>query len=167
MQIFSPQENFEEQAGAIRNRAYEEGYHKTRQGFWSTQYPRSGILVTRPPAPGEKPLDWIGSPLKDITRFPSDVQRSVGFALSAAKFGGKNLAAKPWKGEGPRILEVVKDYDGDTYRAIYTVRFVQAVYVSHVFQKKSPRGIETRKSDGVLVSERLKVAQRDYEERHG
>jgi phage-related protein len=96
--------------------------------------------VTRPPVPGEKPLDWIGSPLKDITRFPSDVQRSVGFALSAAKFGGKNLAAKPWKGEGPRILEVVKDYDGDTYRAIYTVRFVQAVYVSHVFQKKSPAG---------------------------
>ena len=123
--------------------------------------------MTRRPVPGEKPLYWIGSSLKDITRFPSDVLRSVGFALSAAQYGGKHLAAKPWKGEGPGILEVVKDYDGDTFRAIYTVRFAQAVYVLHVFQKKSPRGIETRQSDVVLVRERLKVAQRDYEERYG
>ena len=105
--------------------------------------------------------------MKDITRFPSDVQRNVGFALSAAQYGGKHPAAKPWKGEGPGILEVVKDYDGDTYRAIYTVRFAQAVYVLHAFQKKSPRGIETRQPDVALVRERLKVAQRDYEERHG
>ena len=123
--------------------------------------------MTRPHVTGEKPLYWIGSSLKDITRFPSDVQRSIGFALSAAQYGGKHPAAKPWKGEGPGILEVVKDYDGDTYRAIYTVRFAQAVYVLHVFQKKSPRGIETRQSDVVLVRERLKVAQMDYEERHG
>lgn len=123
--------------------------------------------MTRPHVTGEKPLSWIGSSLKDITRFPSDVQRSVGFALSAAQYGGKHPAAKPWKGEGPGILEVVKDYDGDTYRAIYTVRFAQAVYVLHVFQKKSPRGIETRQSDVVLVRERLKVAQKDYGERHG
>jgi phage-related protein len=123
--------------------------------------------MTRQPVPGEKPLYWIGSSLKDITRFPSDVLRSVGFALSAAQYGGKHLAAKPWKGEGPGILEIVKDYDGDTFRAIYTVRFAQAVYVLHVFQKKSPRGIETRQSDVVLVRERLKVAQRDYEERYG
>ncbi|HEX3891846.1 MAG TPA: type II toxin-antitoxin system RelE/ParE family toxin [Terracidiphilus sp.] len=105
--------------------------------------------------------------MKDIARFPSDVQRSVGFALSAAQYGGKHPAAKPWKGEGPGILEVVKDYAGDTYRAIYTVRFAQAVYVLHAFQKKSKRGIETRQSDVALVRERLKVAQRDYEERHG
>jgi phage-related protein len=123
--------------------------------------------MTRPPVPGEKPLYWIGSSLKDIARFPSDVQRSVGFALSAAQYGGKHPAAKPWKGEGPGILEVVKDYAGDTYRAIYTVRFAQAVYVLHAFQKKSKRGIETRQSDVALVRERLKVAQRDYEERHG
>jgi phage-related protein len=123
--------------------------------------------MTRPPVPGEKRLYWIGSSLKDISRFPSDAQRSVGFALSAAQYGGKHPSAKPWKVEGPGILEVVKDYDGDTYRAIYTVRFAQAVYVLHVFQKKSPRGIETRQSDVALVRERLKVAQRDYEERHG
>ncbi len=68
--------------------------------------------MTRPPVPGEKPLYWIGSSLKDISRFPSDVQRSVGFALSAAQYGGKHPATKPWKGEGPGILEVVKDFDG-------------------------------------------------------
>ncbi|MGB7553336.1 MAG: type II toxin-antitoxin system RelE/ParE family toxin [Candidatus Korobacteraceae bacterium] len=123
--------------------------------------------MTRTPVPGERPLYWVGSSLKDITRFPSDVQRSVGFALSAAQYGGKHRAAKPWKGEGRGILEVVKNYDGDTYRAIYTVRFAQAVYVLHVFQKKSLRGIETRQSDVALVHDRLKLAQRDYEERHG
>jgi phage-related protein len=105
--------------------------------------------------------------LKDISRFSSDVQRTFGFALSAAQYGGKHPAAKPWKGEGPGILEVVKDHEGNTYRAIYTVRFAQAVYVLHVFQKKSPRGIETRQSDVALVRERLKLAQRDYEERYG
>ncbi|MHB1841043.1 MAG: type II toxin-antitoxin system RelE/ParE family toxin [Acidobacteriaceae bacterium] len=123
-------------------------------------------MLTRKPVPGEKPLYWIGSSLKDITRFPVKVQRSVGFALSAAQYGGKHPAAKPWKGEGSGVLEVVKDYDGDTYRAIYTVRFANAVYVLHAFQKKSPRGRETRQSDIALVRERLKAAQRDYEEKH-
>jgi phage-related protein len=116
---------------------------------------------------GEKPLFWIGSALKEIERFPSEVRRSLGFALSAAQFGGKHPSAKPWKGEGPGVLEVVKDYDGDTYRTLYTVRFERAVYVLHAFQKKSPRGIESRKSDVTLVGERLKRAQRDYEERYG
>jgi phage-related protein len=64
-------------------------------------------------------------------------------------------------------MEVVQDYDGDTYRAIYTIRFARAVYVLHAFQKKSPRGIETRQSDVALVRERLKMAQKDYEERYG
>src|SRR5580700_3968389 len=123
--------------------------------------------MTRLPVQGEKPLYWMGSSLKEITRFPPNVQRTVGFALSAAQYGGKHPAAKIWKGEGPGILEVVKDYNGDTYRAVYTVRFAHAVYVLHVFQKKSPRGIETRQSDVVLVRERLKAAQRDYEGRHG
>jgi len=123
--------------------------------------------MTRKLVLGEKPLYWIGSSLKDITQFPSEVQRSVGFALSAAQYGGKHPSAKPWKGEGPGILEVVKNHDGDTYRALYTVRFTSAVYVLHAFQKKSPHGIVTRQSDVVLVKERLKLAQRDYEERYG
>ena len=123
--------------------------------------------MTRPPVPGEKPLYWIGSSLDDIVRFPSEVQRTIGFALSAAQYGGKHLAAKPWKGEGPGILEIVRNYDGDTYRAVYTIRFERAVYVLHAFQKKSPRGLETRQSDVALVRQRLKVAQQDYEERYG
>jgi phage-related protein len=124
-------------------------------------------MMTRRPVQGEKRLYWIGSSLKDIARFPPPVQRSLGFALSAAQYGGKHPSVKPWKGQRPGILEVVKDHDGDTYRAIYTVRFTQAVYVLHAFQKKSPHGIATRQSDVALVRERLKVAQRDYEERHG
>jgi phage-related protein len=122
--------------------------------------------MTRKPVLGERPLYWIRSSLKDVTRFPAEVQRTLGFALSAAQYGGKHSSAKPWKGEGPGVLEVVKDYDGDTYRAIYTVRFSNAVYVLHAFQKKSPRGIETRQSDIASVKERLKMAQQDYEEKH-
>ncbi len=71
------------------------------------------------------------------------------------------------KGEGPGVLEVVKDHDGDTYRALYTARFANAVYVLHAFQKKSPHGIAPRQSDVALVKERLKLAQRDYEEKYG
>ncbi len=123
--------------------------------------------MTRLNVPGEKPLRWMGSALKEARQFPSAVQRSIGFALSAAQYGGKHLSAKPWRGEGPGVLEVVKDYDGDTYRAIYTVRFERAVYVLHAFQKKSPRGIETRQSDVALVRARLRMAQQDYEERYG
>ena len=109
----------------------------------------------------------MGSALKETVQFPSAVQRSIGFALSAAQFGGKHLSAKPWRGEGPGVMEIVKDYDGDTYGAIYTVRFELAVYVLHAFQKKSPRGIETRQSDVALVRARLRMAQQDYEERYG
>jgi phage-related protein len=123
--------------------------------------------MTREPVPDEKPLYWIGSALKVLARFPSEVQRTIGFALSAAQYGGKHPSAKPWKGEGPGILEVVKDHDGDTYRAIYTVRFADAVYVLHAFQKKSAHGVATRQSDIALVRERLKLAQRSYKERYG
>ncbi|MGD0732032.1 MAG: type II toxin-antitoxin system RelE/ParE family toxin [Terracidiphilus sp.] len=117
--------------------------------------------------PGESPLYWVSSSLKDLGGFPFEVQRTVGFALSAAQFGGKHPSAKPWKGEGPGVLEVVKDHDGDTYRAIYTVRFANAVYVLHAFQKKSPHGIATRQADVELIKARLKVAQADYKERNG
>jgi phage-related protein len=117
--------------------------------------------------PGEKPLYWIGSSYRDLLRFPEPVRRTIGFALSAAQYGGKHAAAKPWRGEGPGVLEVVKDFDGDTYRTVYTVRFKRAVYVLHAFQKKSTHGISTRKSDAELIRSRLHLAQRDYEENHG
>ncbi len=117
--------------------------------------------------PGEKPLHWIGSSLKDLRLFPEAVRTSMGFALGVAQYGGKHPSAKPWKGEGPGVLEIVSDYDGDTFRALYTVRFARAIYVVHTFQKKSPKGIATRRSDTTLIHERMKAAQRDYEERYG
>ena len=118
-------------------------------------------------ASGEKPLHWIGSSYRDLLRFPEAVRRSIGFALGAAQFGGKHPSAKPWKGEEPGVLEVVKDFSGGTYRAVYTARFARAVYILHAFQKKSPRGIATRQSDVELIRSRLRAAQKDYEERYG
>ena len=123
--------------------------------------------MTRLNVPGEKPLHWIGSALKEVRRFPAEVQRTMGFALGAAQFGGKHSSSKPWKGQGPSVLEIVKDFDGDTFRAVYAVRFARAVYVLHAFQKKSPHGVKTRQSDIDLVRERLKIAELDYKERYG
>lgn len=123
--------------------------------------------MARKPAFGEKPLHWVGSAKKDILTFPDAVKDGIGTALSVAQFGGKHPAAKPWKGEGPGVLEIVEDHYGNTYRAIYTVRFEMAVYVLHAFQKKSPKGIKTSEADVELVAKRLRVAQRDYEERYG
>jgi phage-related protein len=88
-------------------------------------------------------------------------------ALGVAQYGGKHPAAKPWKGEGSGVFEVVSDFDGDTFRAVCTVRFSQAVYVLHCFQKKSPRGIRTARGDIDLIRVRLKRARADYEERYG
>jgi phage-related protein len=116
---------------------------------------------------GEKPLDWVGSSKRDFLAFPSPVQREIGNALGLAQFGGKHPNAKPWKGEGPGIFEVVDDFDGDTWRAVYTVRFQHVVYVLHAFQKKSPRGKKTARTDIELIARRLKVARQDYEGRHG
>lgn len=117
-------------------------------------------------APGEKPLFWIGSSLGGLLAFPEAVKDEIGTALSVTQFGGKHPSAKPWKGTGPGVFEIVEDYRGDTYRAIYTVRFADAVYVLHAFQKKSPSGIKTPKKDVELVAQRLKLAQQDYEARH-
>ena len=116
---------------------------------------------------GEKPLYWVGSAKRDLLAFPEAVKDGVGTALSVAQFGGKHPAAKPWKGEGPGVLEIVEDHRGDTYRAVYTVKFESAAYVLHAFQKKSPKGIKTAQTDVELVSRRLKVASEDYAGRYG
>ncbi|MEO5936673.1 MAG: type II toxin-antitoxin system RelE/ParE family toxin [Terriglobales bacterium] len=116
---------------------------------------------------GEKPLLWVGASRRDLMGFPNEVQDSVGFALSVAQFGGKHSAVKPWKGEGPGVFETVEDRRGDTYRTIYTVKFERAIYVLHAFQKKSPKGIKTARTDVELVSARLKAAAADYQERYG
>src|SRR6202521_43931 len=119
---------------------------------------------------GEKPLFWTGSSKDELLNFPEAVKDEVGTALSVAQFGGKHPSAKPWKGEGAGVLEIVEDHRGDTYRAVYTVRFENAAYVLHAFQKKSPKGTKTAQTDVELVSRRLKVASEDsedYEARFG
>lgn len=107
-----------------------------------------------------KPIRWVGSSYDDLLDLPEEVRREVGFALYVAQNGEKAENAKPLKGMGGGVLEVVENYDGDTYRAVYTVRFENAVYVLHAFQKKSKKGIKTPQRDLDLIEARLKAAQR-------
>jgi phage-related protein len=123
--------------------------------------------MARPLAMGEKPLNWIGSSKRDLLAFPARVTDEIGNALGIAQFGGKHPKAKPWKGQGSGVFEVVEDFDGDTFRAVYTVRFREVIYVLHAFQKKSPKGARTARTDIELIARRLKVAREDYEAHHG
>jgi phage-related protein len=91
----------------------------------------------------------------------------MGNALGVAQFGGMAPTAQPWEGLGSGVLEIVESHDGNAYRSVYTVRFADAVYVLHAFQKKSPSGIRTAQHDVDLVAQRLRAAQRDYEAHHG
>jgi phage-related protein len=110
-----------------------------------------------------KPVRWIASSKDDVSVFPEDVRRRIGGAVWEAQIGRKAPYAKPLRGfGGAGVLEVVDDFDGDTFRAVYTVRFAGLVYVLHAFQKKSRRGIATPKSDLDLIAARLKIAQEDY-----
>jgi len=117
--------------------------------------------------PGERPLFWMGSSKDDLMAFPEAVQDEIGTALSVAQFGGKHPSAKPWRGEGSGVFEIVEDHRGDAYRAVYTVRFEWVVYVLHAFQKKSPSGIRTSRSDIELIARRLNEARKDSEVRYG
>jgi len=113
-----------------------------------------------------KPLRWMGSSRDDLRAFPKEVRIVIGFALYSAQLGGKHPAAKPLKHMGSAgVLEVVDDFDGNTYRAVYTVRFAEAVYVLHAFQKKSKTGGATPKSDMDLMKQRLRDAQEDFKTR--
>lgn len=123
--------------------------------------------MARPLVKGERPLDWVGSSKRDFLGFPDPVKDELGNALGLAQFGGKHPSAKPWKGQGPGVFELVEDHDRNTYRAVYTVRFKEVVYVLHAFQKKSSTGIKTAQLDVDLVGRRLKIAQQDYEARYG
>ena len=115
----------------------------------------------------EKPLHWVGSSKRDLLSFPEDVVGDFGFALGLVQEGGYPPGAKPWKGEGPGIFEIVADWRGDAFRVVYAVRFSKAVYVLHCFQKKSPTGVRTPATDVKLIHVRLKAAQADYEVRYG
>jgi phage-related protein len=120
--------------------------------------------MTRPiPDAREKPLYFVGGSRKDLMALPEE----VGDALSMAQFGSSHPHSKPWKGEGPGVVEIFEDYRGDTFRAVYTVRFERAVYVLHVFQKKSKSGIATPALHKQMIAQRLKVATQNYKERYG
>jgi len=110
-----------------------------------------------------KPVRWVGSSRDDLRAFPERVRNRVGGALWEAQLGRRAFFAKPLKGfGGAGVLEVVDDFDGDTYRAVYTVRFAGVVYVLHAFQKKAKRGIATPKREIDLIEQRLKRAREDY-----
>ena len=107
----------------------------------------------------EKALEWIASSYKDLMALPPDVRRRFGYALSLAQTGDQDDAAKVLKGfGGAGVLEVVEDDAGGTYRGVYTVKYAEAVFVLHCFQKKRKRGIATPKSDMDIIRARLKVA---------
>jgi phage-related protein len=109
----------------------------------------------------EKPLIWIGGSRKDLAAMPKAVQREFGYALHLAQIGGRHAGVKVLSGFGSAgVLEVVEDFATDTYRAVYTVRFANAVYVLHCFKKKSTKGIETPKPDMDLIRKRLDDARR-------
>ena len=106
-----------------------------------------------------KPVVWMGDSLDELRDFPPQVRDEMGFALYRAQLGSKHLAAKPLRGFGSGVVEVVSDHRGDTFRSVYTVRFATAVYVLHAFQKKSTKGIATPSRELDLVRSRLKQAE--------
>ena len=113
-----------------------------------------------------KPVRWMGMSLRDLRSFPSEVRLDIGHALFAAQEGKTDPAAKPLKGfGGANVLEIVASHHGNAWRAVYTVRFLDAIYVLHVFQKKSTKGIATPPRVIDLIKQRLADAERDYRER--
>jgi phage-related protein len=111
-----------------------------------------------------KPVYWIGSSREDLRDFPPEVTHDIGVALTVAQYGGKHPDAKPLRGfGGASVLEIVENHDGDTYRAVYTVRFAEALYVLHAFQKKSTQGMKTTQRDIDLIKARLQRAQEEHE----
>jgi phage-related protein len=120
-------------------------------------------MITQPRA--TKPLLWIGSSRKDFMTFPQGVQEAFGFELYLAQTGQHPPSAKPLKGIGSGVVELIKAFDGDAYRAVYTVRFASAIYVIHAFKKKSKTGIKTPQSDIDLIKARLRDAEADHKDR--
>lgn len=114
-----------------------------------------------------KPIEFIGSSLKDLSGFPADVKRGVGHALHIVQTGDMPPEAKPFKVKGESgVMEIVEDDRAGTFRAVYTVEFAEAVFVLHCFQKKSKRGIKTPQSDVDLIKTRLRDAKALYKEKY-
>jgi phage-related protein len=118
-----------------------------------------------PPLP-HKPLEWVGRALDELMAMPAPVRRSMGFALRFAQGGVKADCVKALRGfKGAGVLEVVEDYDGDTYRAVYTVKLAGVIYVLHCFLKKSKKGIATPKHTMDLIRQRLHAAELMHKQR--
>jgi phage-related protein len=113
-----------------------------------------------------RPVVWIGSSRDDLRAMPPQVRRDIGQALYTAQQGDTDPAAKPLKGfGGARVMEIVERHRGDAFRAVYTANFAEAIYVLHVFQKKSKHGIATPKPDMELIRTRFAEAGRLHRER--
>ena len=104
------------------------------------------------------PAHFVGSAKKNLAKFPKAVRRDIGRAILFAQYGGTADNAKRLRQFGSGVLEVVENHYKDTYRAVYTVRFKDRIYVLHCFQKKSRRGIKTDQKDKILIEQRLKMA---------
>jgi phage-related protein len=110
--------------------------------------------------PSLKPVTWVGTSLKDLREFPETVQDHMGYALYVAQRGGKHQDAKVLSGfRGAGVVEIIKDHRGDTFRAVYTLRYAGSVYVLHIFQKKSKTGRVTPHRDMELIRQRLREAE--------
>ena len=135
------------------------------------KYPRIGIIISvrcdGVPGADEKTLHWIGSSKRDFLSFPAAVKEDMGNARRHRAVQRHSADREAVEGTGPGVLEIVESHDGNAYRAVYTVRFEKPVYVLHAFQKKSPSGIRTAKRDVDLVAQRLRAAEKDYEEHYG
>ena len=108
----------------------------------------------------DTPLEFVGSSREDLSDFPDDVKRCIGLALRTAQKGGKHPDAKPLKGfKGAGVLEIISDFDGNTFRAVYTVRLRGIIYVLHAFQKKSRKGIKMPLNEMEKIKSRLKDAE--------
>jgi phage-related protein len=128
--------------------------------------PKTSVRLPDPPE--EKPLAWVSGTRKTLKGFPRAVRLGVGTALYRAQIGGQAENAKVLKGfKGASVIEVVEDYDGNTYRAVYTVRFRKAVFVLDVFQKKSSKGIATQDHITDRIKDRLAEATREYKRLFG
>src|SRR5258708_14338995 len=102
-----------------------------------------------------RPLRFTGDSLEVLRELPEEVKDEIGFALERVQRGRMPENAKPLKGIAPGVLEIISDFRGDTFRAVYTVKFPRPVYVLHVFQKNSNRGIAPPKREIALVERRL------------
>jgi len=118
--------------------------------------------------PDAKPLEWMGNTRRVVQAFPKPVRQVVGQALYAAQIGDTHVDTKPLKGFGSAgVVEIIADHDGETFRAVYTVKFRGVVYTLHAFQKKAKKGIKTPQKDLDLIKQRLRDAAQHYKEHYG